>query len=275
MWYVYLLRCGDGSLYTGSTTDVARRVAEHAAGQGARYTRARRPVTLSGAWEYPDRAAAQRAEAHFKALPRAAKETWLAGRWPLAGGRFAFEVMGDPAPFHFCPRCGGALEWRPSETESEPVPVCAVCGRRDYRSAKPCAAVLILRAGALLLVRRCREPYLGYWDIPGGFLNEHETPADGARREAREETGLEVRLLEFLGFYLDTYEYCGDRFTTLNCYFIAEAEGTPQAGDDADDFGWFPLDDLPTAIAFEHAPRVLADLRRWAGGRAGQQDETS
>ena len=69
-WYVYVLHCGDGSLYTGSTTDVERRLREHQSGIGARYTRSRPPVALAYAEEAPDRAAAQRREAAIKKLPR-------------------------------------------------------------------------------------------------------------------------------------------------------------------------------------------------------------
>ena len=72
-WYVYMLRCGDGSLYTGSTTDVERRLREHQGGTGARYTRSRPPVTLAYVEEAPDRSAAQRREAAIKKLPRAQK----------------------------------------------------------------------------------------------------------------------------------------------------------------------------------------------------------
>ena len=72
-WYVYMLRCGDGSLYTGSTTDVERRLREHQGSTGARYTRSRPPVTLAYAEEAPDRSAAQRREAAIKKLPRAQK----------------------------------------------------------------------------------------------------------------------------------------------------------------------------------------------------------
>ena len=72
-WYVYMLRCGDGSLYTGSTTDVERRLREHQGGTGARYTRSRPPVTLAYAEEAPDRSAAQRREAAIKKLTRAQK----------------------------------------------------------------------------------------------------------------------------------------------------------------------------------------------------------
>ena len=72
-WYVYMLRCGDGSLYTGSTTDVERRLREHQGGTGARYTRSRPPVTLAYAEEAPDRSAAQRREAAIKKLSRVQK----------------------------------------------------------------------------------------------------------------------------------------------------------------------------------------------------------
>lgn len=76
--FVYLLRCADGTLYTGYTTDLERRLAEHnGAGRpaaGARYTRARRPVTLVYYEVCSSRSAAQAREAAIKALPRAAKE---------------------------------------------------------------------------------------------------------------------------------------------------------------------------------------------------------
>lgn len=71
--FVYLLRCADGSLYAGWTTDVERRVAAHAAGRGARYTRSRLPVELAWSREMPDAGAARREEARLKRLPRAAK----------------------------------------------------------------------------------------------------------------------------------------------------------------------------------------------------------
>jgi putative endonuclease len=75
MWWVYMLRCVDGSLYTGITTDVARRVAEHNGdgGLGARYTRSRRPVELVYVEAAAGRAAATRREAAIKRLDRVRK----------------------------------------------------------------------------------------------------------------------------------------------------------------------------------------------------------
>jgi putative endonuclease len=74
-WAVYMLRCADGTLYTGITTDVARRVAEHNGerGLGARYTRSRRPVTLVYMEPADNRAAAARREAAIKQMDRASK----------------------------------------------------------------------------------------------------------------------------------------------------------------------------------------------------------
>ena len=80
-WYVYLLECRGGSLYTGITTDVERRFAEHVTGKGARYTRAHPPVRILARFEHPDRSTASRAEHAIKQLTPAQKHAlcvaWL------------------------------------------------------------------------------------------------------------------------------------------------------------------------------------------------------
>ena len=69
MWYLYVVRCVDGSLYTGVTTDLARRLHEHNfTKRGAKYTRSRRPVEMVWSKEYYDRSSAQSAEYSFKKL---------------------------------------------------------------------------------------------------------------------------------------------------------------------------------------------------------------
>ncbi len=72
-WYVYMLRCGDGTLYTGITDDVEKRLAAHRAGKGAKYTRGRSPLELVYTQAYPDRAAASRREYQIKQLTRQEK----------------------------------------------------------------------------------------------------------------------------------------------------------------------------------------------------------
>lgn len=72
--YVYIVACVDGTLYTGYTTDVERRMAEHNAGRGAKYTRGRRPVELVHVETYESQTEAMRREYAIKQLRRAAKE---------------------------------------------------------------------------------------------------------------------------------------------------------------------------------------------------------
>jgi putative endonuclease len=84
MAYVYLLRCADDSLYCGWTTDVQRRLAEHRAGSGSRYTRSRRPVELAAVIPVTGRSAALREEARIKRLPRVAKLELMARHSPIS-----------------------------------------------------------------------------------------------------------------------------------------------------------------------------------------------
>lgn len=73
-WFVYIVECADGTLYTGITTDLDRRVREHNLGRGARYTRSRRPVVLRYHETQPDRAAASVREYGIKDLSRMEKQ---------------------------------------------------------------------------------------------------------------------------------------------------------------------------------------------------------
>ncbi len=72
-WYLYVLQCSDGSLYTGISVDVQRRLGQHQSGKGAAYTAMRRPLRLLACWRYVGQGAARRAEAGFKQLTRSAK----------------------------------------------------------------------------------------------------------------------------------------------------------------------------------------------------------
>jgi putative endonuclease len=72
-WLVYLLKCSDGSFYAGITNRLEHRLEAHNSGQGARYTRSRRPVILLATQAHPDRSEASKAEAKLKQLPRSEK----------------------------------------------------------------------------------------------------------------------------------------------------------------------------------------------------------
>lgn len=92
-WFVYLLECRDGSVYTGIAVDVARRYAQHAAGKGARYTRSRPPVRLLGQLAFADRSTASRAEHAIKQLAPLRKRALFAGD-PIAAAMQVMERLG-------------------------------------------------------------------------------------------------------------------------------------------------------------------------------------
>ena len=77
-WYLYILRCGDGSLYTGITTDIQRRLDAHRSGKGAKYTRGRAPLTLVYHESCTDHSHALKRELEVKALTRQEKEKMIA-----------------------------------------------------------------------------------------------------------------------------------------------------------------------------------------------------
>ena len=86
-WYVYMLRCRDGSLYTGYTDDVSRRLAVHQSGKGAKYTRSRLPVELVYQEEFSDKSAALKREIAIKKLRKSQKEAMIqVPSCPLSGG---------------------------------------------------------------------------------------------------------------------------------------------------------------------------------------------
>lgn len=72
-WYIYILECSDGTLYTGITTDVNRRLLEHNSGKGAKYTKTRRPVVLKALFEARNRSEASKEEYRIKQLSRTEK----------------------------------------------------------------------------------------------------------------------------------------------------------------------------------------------------------
>jgi ADP-ribose pyrophosphatase YjhB (NUDIX family) len=158
----------------------------------------------------------------------------------------------------FCSACGTLLVEQVVDNRSRRV--CPACGRVHWRNAKPCAGALVIRNGKVLLVRRTIEPYCGYWDIPGGFCEVDEHPAETAIREVREETSLEIELSGLLGLWLDEYNDA----TTLNIYYLARPLTCRlRVGGDADGAAWFAPDALPQRVAFANGRKAL---KAWAAG---------
>jgi ADP-ribose pyrophosphatase YjhB (NUDIX family) len=117
-----------------------------------------------------------------------------------------------------------------------------------HRNPIPTVDIIIEVQGGIVLIKR-RNPPPG-WAIPGGFVDYGEIVEDAAVREAKEETGLDVRLTRLLGVYSDPER--DPRSHTISTVFVATASGTPVADDDAADAGIFTECTLPEEIAFDH-----------------------
>lgn len=118
--------------------------------------------------------------------------------------------------------------------------------------------IIELNKGGIVLIERGNPPH--GWALPGGFVDIGETLEEAAIREAREETGLDVRLFTQLHAYSGPKR--DPRFHTITVVFVAQAEGVPKPGDDAKGLGVFGEDKLPAPMAFDHR-EILRDYFRW------------
>jgi ADP-ribose pyrophosphatase YjhB (NUDIX family) len=159
--------------------------------------------------------------------------------------------------WRFCPRCGGGLAVEAGSVR------CAACGERYWANAIPGVQGLLERDGRVLLARRGNEPRRGYWDLPGGFLEETEDPVEGLRREFLEETGLEIEPVRLLGIDIEPY----DGRHVFSVTWVVTGEGEPAPADDVAELAFFAPSELPSEMAFPGQNRVLAE---WAeGARTG------
>lgn len=162
--------------------------------------------------------------------------------------------MGILDGWRFCPRCMHELQPREGGRGHF---VCPSCQASYWANSAPAVQGVLEREGHILLGRRKLEPRRGYWDLPGGFLEEGEEPVVGLKREFREETGLAIEPVELIGAFIDRYEHQ----YVLSLTWVVSGEGDPEAADDIELLAWFTPDRLPLEMAFESQDAVL---RLWA-----------
>ncbi len=162
--------------------------------------------------------------------------------------------------FRYCPMCGKMLGRRHAADQERPA--CDGCGFVQYRNPAVGVAVVVREGAAVLLGRRAGS-YHGHWCIPCGYVEWDEDVRQAACREFREETGLEVQLT---GIYAVHSNFHNPRQHTVGIWFAGEVTGgSLAAGDDLLEVGFFPLDTLPTPLAFPTDRLVLEQLRRDLG----------
>lgn len=140
-------------------------------------------------------------------------------------------------------------------SRSEP---CPHCGRFANRGVSIDA--IIIKGSQVLLVKRGVDPFKGFWATPGGFVEWDESAQQAVTREVMEETGLTVTNAELVSAYSDPDRHPRQVINLL--HVVDVADGTPVAGDDADDVQWFALDNLPAELAFDHKQNI-ADAQKF------------
>jgi 8-oxo-dGTP diphosphatase len=163
--------------------------------------------------------------------------------------------------YRFCPYCGGNL------TKDLQFYLCVKCGKKVYINSKPAAGVVVVKNKKFLITKRAHGPKEGYYDVIGGFLNSGEHPEEGAIRETKEETNLDIIITDLLGIYVDNiYHYQGEKIPVLIILYIAEIVGgkiNPQ--DDVASLHWVDINKPPKKLAFAWLAGAMKDLQREYG----------
>lgn len=161
--------------------------------------------------------------------------------------------------YQFCPLCGE--NYQEASTQKGKFH-CFACGYDFYISPKPCNGLILENnKGEILLVKRKFDPGKGKWDVPGGFVDQNENLEQSAMREAQEELGVAITNIRYLTSYHDLYEF--QKVTSPTLIFMLTAtikSGELSAQDDAEEFRFFPKDQLPwDNLAFNFLDRALRD----------------
>ena len=134
---------------------------------------------------------------------------------------------------------------------------------RHYRNPTPTVDIIIQKDSRILLVKRKNEPFKDYFALPGGFVNEGERVEEAAEREAKEETSLDIELIDILGVYSDPNR--DPRGHIMSTVFIGKISQNSEAlaQDDAAAIDWIDLQKVEKInLAFDHE-KIISDYKKW------------
>jgi len=132
---------------------------------------------------------------------------------------------------------------------------CPHCGR--YKNRRIAIDALIIQNNKILLIKRRVEPFKDFWALPGGGIDFDETAEEALQKEVIEETGLRMVSSKFIQIYTDPNR---DPKQVITLSYYVEAEGEPKAGDDATEYKWFDIHELPE-LGFDHK-KIIEDYQK-------------
>jgi ADP-ribose pyrophosphatase YjhB (NUDIX family) len=153
--------------------------------------------------------------------------------------------------FSFCPLCASPMT--PYEDDGFAREKCSQCGWVHYHNSRTTVSAIIAKDGKVLLCKRASDPFKSKWDLPGGYLEEQESPEDGLRREMKEELGIEllsIKLSSVIGPCY--YPFDGQDQWNTDIYYEITTSDVPRAmsHSDVESVAWFDPDHLPD-MAFD------------------------
>jgi len=157
----------------------------------------------------------------------------------------------------YCPYCGDQLIPRPEGNEIRDF--CQACKLYFYDNPLPVVSTIVAKSRSILLVKRKNDPHKGKWCLPSGFAETGESIEDAALRELKEETGILAKILQLVDVDSNPDSFYGDLFFIT--YEVEWIEGTPIAGDDAEDVNFFPITDIPE-LAFKSNTKAVNNYIR-------------
>jgi ADP-ribose pyrophosphatase YjhB (NUDIX family)/N-acetylglutamate synthase-like GNAT family acetyltransferase len=170
----------------------------------------------------------------------------------------------------YCPVCGHTLDWR--EEGGRQRQACPNCGYVHYVNPVPAVGIIIEHEGGIVLIQRSHPPHKDEWTLPSGFIEADESAEDAAMREAEEETGLKVEIIELAG--INSFPE-GPPISGIMIFYRARPIGGElRAGDDASDARVFQLADMP-ALPFRTHREAMAQYLRDRAREDGTGDEES
>jgi len=159
---------------------------------------------------------------------------------------------------NFCMRCGARLVR--ARREGRVRHACRRCGWIYFKNPASASAVAIVSDGRVVLVKRRVPPHVGSWCLPAGFQEYDEGPEETAVREVKEETNLDIRLRRLHTVFFSTAH--PGKNTVVHVYRAERVGGVMRPGGDVSAVRLFPLDRLPSRVAFTSHLKVIEQIKK-------------
>lgn len=153
--------------------------------------------------------------------------------------------------YKYCPNCKKKLIKKLVDNISRLC--CLDCGFIFWNNPTPVVSVVIHKNGEVAMLKRAKEPFKGYWVLPGGYINVEETVQEAVIREAKEEANIEITLEKLIGVYRIDDD---PRGINIDIIYSAQSKGNVALSPEDSEFKYYKLNSLPELIAYKHREAI-------------------